>query len=113
MNQTWTEFIRSAMRKQEMTQRELAHLLGVSIYQLRHCILDQERVTLDQLEKLVRILHLNLDEFLATSHEDLEVLLEEDVQNYLMTITKRIPKKNRAQFLKALKFLAQCFEAEE
>lgn len=111
MNEIWKSLILTSMKELQISEENMAKRLGMNVSSFKHLVLEEQRMTLTQLGILVSELHIDLNDVIALEFEDeLDLVLQDDAQKLLNHIARSVPQKNRGHFLKAVKYLAQCFE---
>lgn len=110
MNDTWKNSVREAIKKVGLTKEELCERLNMCEADIDKLIEGTYRVSLEELCRINEVLQIDLTEALYLTDTDNDLLLNDELQVRMNEIARSIPKHNRPYFLRALIYLAQCFE---
>lgn len=110
MDEMWNNAIKKAIAKENLTTKELAEKLNKNEVEIEKLISGDGRISLDDLYELCDLLQLDLNTVFDLPDKDIEILLTDELQAQVNEIARTIPESKRPYFLRALLYLAQCFQ---
>lgn len=110
MDELWNNAIKKAIAKENLTTKELAEKLNKSEVEIEKLISGDGRISLEELYELCDLLQLDLNAVFDLPDKDIEILLTDELQAKVNEIARTIPASKRPYFLRALLYLAQCFQ---
>lgn len=110
MDDLWNDAVMKAIEEKGLTIKDLAEKLDKTELEVERLISKEGRATIEELGQLCDLLELDIDELFHLPTEDIEILLTDELQAKVNEIARSIPEGKRPYFLRALLYLAQCFQ---